>query len=109
MQANLSVKGHNFYITNEEYLSDLKRVAEILKKHTVTSSEYRQYEKYSSSKLSRRFGNWNKALELADLKSTGYNSVVSDIELLDEIERIWIKLGRQPTATDINDRCWKSP
>lgn len=104
LQANLSVEGHNFYISDEEYLADLKFVAETLQKDTVTSSEYKLYGKYGSSKLSKRFGNWKRALEMAGLKSTGYNNVVSDIELLEEIERIWIKLGRQPTTTDIKAR-----
>lgn len=63
LQADLSVEGHNFYISDEEYLADLKFVAETLKNDTVTSLEYKLYGKYGSSKLSNRFGNWKRALE----------------------------------------------
>ena len=99
--AELDIEKHNFQISNEDYVTDIKRVAEMLQKNTVTHTEYRKYGKYSVSKLSIRFGNWKNALEAANLSPTGYNTSVSDTELLEEIERIWIKLGRQPTTNDI--------
>ena len=99
--AELDVEKHNFQISNDDYVADIKRVAKILQKNTVKNTDYRKYGKYDASKLSLRFGSWNNALEAADLSPTGYNTSVSDTELLEEIERIWIKQGRQPTTNDI--------
>lgn len=101
--AKLDIEKHNFQISNDEYIADIKYVAELLHKHTVTNTEYRKYGKYDASKLSKRFGSWKIALEAADLHPTGYNTSISDTELLDEIERVWIRLGRQPTTSDIKD------
>lgn len=101
--VELEVENHNFQISNDEYVADIKRVAKMLQKNTVTNTEYRKYGKYNASKLSLRFGSWKNALEAASLSPTGYNISISDIELLEEIERVWIKLGRQPTTNDIKD------
>jgi len=99
--AELNVEKHNFQISDDEYLADIKRVAELLQKNTVTNTEYRKYGKYNASKLSLRFGSWKNALESSGLSPTGYNISISDIDLLEEIERIWMKQGRQPTTNDI--------
>lgn len=48
------------------------------------------------------FETWDVALKLAGLASTSYK-VILDEELFSEIERLWIKEGQQPTATDIKN------
>lgn len=50
-----------------------------------------------------RFKTWENALIQAGLEPTGYHNKVTKQELLEEIERVWIKLGRQPTTTDIKN------
>lgn len=99
--AGLIIEQKNFYISNDEYAYDLKRVAESLGKITVKNTEYRKYGKYDAQKMSARFGSWENALLAAGLQPTGYTISVKDDELLEEIERLWIQLGRQPTSTDI--------
>lgn len=89
-------------ISDEEYYEDLQRVASILKMKTVPYSEYKKYGKYSAENIIKRFGKWNNALERAGLESTGFcKDKITKRECFDEIERIWILLGRQPTSTDI--------
>jgi hypothetical protein len=100
-KANLNSESRNFYISNEEYINNLKEVAILLKQNTITTSDYKKYGKFNDAKLSKRFGGWAKALAAAGLEPTGYQSVVSDEDLLEDIENIWITLGRQPTTTDI--------
>ena len=51
------------------------------------------------SALNTRFGSWNRILKLAGMENR--NRKISDEELYEEIERIWILLGRQPTYTDM--------
>ena len=50
-----------------------------------------------------RFGKWEIALTKAVLTPTGFCSSVTIEELLEDLERVWIKLGRQPTTNDIKN------
>ena len=91
----------NDRLSNEEYIDDLKRVARILNKKTITSTEYSELGIHGRNRVLHRFGSWQNALLEAGLLPTGFVSSLSDGEILEEIERIWILLGRQPTTTDI--------
>lgn len=92
-------------ITDEDYFEDLRRVAELIQKNTVPYDDYRRFGRYSAEHIFKRFGKWNHALELAGLCSTGFSKdKISQQECFDEIERMWVLLGRQPTSTDIIKR-----
>lgn len=99
--AGLKSEGHVQKISDENYLEDLRTVATSLNNETVKTGEYALYGKYDVTSILRRFETWNNALLSAGLKETGYIRSVSKTELLEEIERLWISLGRQPTTTDI--------
>lgn len=89
-------------ISDEEYYADLKRVANLVGKDTVSYDDYQKHGKYSCQYVFKRFGKWNDALEKAGLKKTGFSKErVTEQQCFDEIERIWTLLGRQPTTTDI--------
>lgn len=89
-------------ISDDEYFTDLRRVAKIIGENTVPYDEYRKHGKYSAEHIFHRFKKWNTALELAGLCSTGFSKdKITQQECFDEIERIWRLLGRQPTSTDI--------
>lgn len=89
-------------ITDEQYSDDLKRVAQGLNKNTVPFGDYKRFGKYSSEHIIHRFGNWDTALIAAGLQATGLSKKrIDEQALFEEIERIWTKLGRQPTSTDI--------
>ena len=105
-QAAAAKGGHNYAeVTTEELIYDLQRVARLLKVDTFSSCEYGQYGDHSTGTYFNRFGTWNKALERAGLKEFHIVSPkrIEEEKLLVEIERIWIKLGRQPTTTDIKN------
>lgn len=91
------------YITSQELTEDLQRVSDQLGKKTYSSGEYNQIGKYSSATYFSRFKTWNNALASAGLIPFEVPSGkrVGEYECLEEIERLWIKLGRQPTTTDI--------
>lgn len=92
-------------IPDDEYYSDLRRVAKILNLQTVPYDEYKKLGKYSAEHIFNRFGKWSTVLENAGLNPTGFNKdKVSEQECFDEIERMWRLLGRQPTTTDIIKR-----
>ena len=92
-------------IPDDEYYSDLRRVAKIHNLQTVPYDEYKKLGKYSAEHIFNRFGKWSTVLENAGLDPTGFNKdKVSEQECFEEIERMWRLLGRQPTTTDIIKR-----
>lgn len=89
-------------ISDDEYFSDLQRVAAIIHDSTVPYRDYLRYGKYTPENIFRRFGEWDDALIAAGLKATGLaRKRVSEQELYDEIEKMWRLLGHRPTSTDI--------
>lgn len=109
MQANVyqiaaSLSGHEHQsVDTDDLLDDIKRVAILLKKETISSLEYGEHGIYSRSLCHRRFPTWNDALQQAGLEPfrKGSNQRLDDEDMLKEIERIWIQLGKQPTSSDI--------
>lgn len=101
--AELSTASKNFCISNDDYIADLQRVAAALNRNTVIVSEYQRLGKYSSHRLSSRFGSWDSALKAAALESTGFNRKATEADLFQDIENTWIHLGRQPKTTDIKN------
>lgn len=105
-QLNTSLRTYTqSYISTEELIEDLKSVAIKLNKQTISSGEYDRNGKYSSATYFNRFNTWNKALIASGLIPFEVipGKRVSDYEALEEIERVWIELGRQPTTTDIKN------
>lgn len=88
-------------ISDSVMIGDLQRVAELLGKKIVTSTEYGKHGNYSYPTISERFGNWANFSAKAGLEATGHIRNVSDEDLYLEIEKIWISLGKQPTTTDM--------
>ena len=91
-----------YAIKNEDYYDDLQQIAKQLNKDTVLYEDYKMYGKYAAEHVFSRFKTWDKALMAAGLQPTGLaRSRIDEQTLFDELERIWTKLGRQPTSTDI--------
>jgi predicted restriction endonuclease len=97
---NFKLKKYNKRITDEQLKADLRRVAKILSKETVFSTEYRIHGKYSVSSVRYRFGSWNNAMKCAGLKIWRHNQV-NKYELLMNLKRLWVKLKRQPVRKDL--------
>ena len=86
--------------TDRELLDDMKMVAFKLGKDKMTKNEYDQLGKFSSATIYKRFGSWNNALEKAGLKIT--NTPNSwEKELFENLENVWIQLGRQTRKRDL--------
>lgn len=65
--------------SNEDIISDLKRVAILIGKSSLTRDQYRQHGKYGTTTVSRHFGSWNKALSIAGLPLTHFGVSRHDI------------------------------
>jgi hypothetical protein len=87
-------------VDNTELISDLKRVAEQLKSKTVSQKKYTEIGTYDYSTLIRRFGSWNKALQLADL-SISNEINISDNRLFENLLILWQHYGRQPRRSEL--------
>jgi hypothetical protein len=98
MKFELKVNNRN--VSDQDLLDDLKKVAEELGKTTITRDEYDEKGRFNSGTLRKRLGGWLEALELAGLPATRkYNIEIED--LFQNIEEVWLKLGRQPNSTEM--------
>jgi len=88
-------------ISDEELVNDLLRVANFIESRKVTSTQYYEKGKYSAPTIKARFGSWSSFVEKAGLEQTDFIKPISNIELFEELERIWILLTRQPTTSDM--------
>ena len=86
-------------ISNDELISDMIRVSQLLNQSTLTAAEYDQYGNFHSRTISKRFNTWNNALIMANLQIS--NRFYTDEELFDNLAKIWMKLGKQPSKRDL--------
>ena len=88
-------------LSDDSLIEDLRHIAKKLDKNTLTTNEYEQSGgKYGKNTYIRHFGSWNKSLEKANLKIENLQNI-PDKKLFENIELIWIKLGRQPKYGEI--------
>ena len=98
---------HDICETDGDFFADMRRIALSLNKNSITTGEYEEHGRYNRSSMLRKYKSWDTILKLAGLESTSYRlgkgKEISDDELFQDIERVWIKLGRQPTITDVKN------
>lgn len=88
-------------ITDEELVADLKRIAFELNKKAISRADNDERGKYNTSTYIRRFGSWFNSLEIAGLEKTRTPMNLSEEDLFQNIEEIWIKLSRQPRYVEV--------
>lgn len=96
------------YCENELlFFEDMRFVASKLNREYITMGDYKQQGRFDIKALFRKYGSWNALLQMAGLKPTpfrlGKGKEILDEELFQDIERVWIKLGRQPTIKDVKN------
>jgi hypothetical protein len=93
-------KPANRNVSDDELLEDLRKVAAALGATSMSRDEYASKGKFSHGTLRKRFGGWNKALLAAGLsRSTGH--AATEEELFENLEKVWLCLGRQPTIAEM--------
>lgn len=90
----------HYNIPDQDFLDDLKAVCNRLGRNNITMREYDKIGKYTSGTIHRRFGTWHKALMAVGIELT-VNKNISEKELFENIEHVWITLGRQPTDREM--------
>lgn len=81
--------------SDDSLLNELKRVAKLIGKDTMTQKDFNLHSKTNHSTIVNRFGSWNAALKKAGLP-VGRKAKITNEELFLEIEKVWDRLGRQP-------------
>jgi predicted restriction endonuclease len=93
------LKPYNLGASDEELISDLKKVAEILKSNSLSKKEYLKHGRFNYSTITRRFGSWNKALESAGLEIENFSKLSVD-ELLKDLKEVAVKLNKNSLTRD---------
>src|SRR3989339_167610 len=88
------------YASSEELITDLKKVADLLNKKTVTAREYEKHGLFSIRPFINRFGSWNDTLKEANLKISAESNISLQM-LFDNLEVVWRTLGRQPFSNEM--------
>jgi hypothetical protein len=88
-------------IKDEDILGDLGKVAFASGKISLTEREYEEKGQYGVTTVIRRFGSWSKAVHQAGLQKTRASNIIKE-ELFENIETVWIKLGRQPNYGEMH-------
>ncbi len=86
---------------DEQLLNDMRKAAKRLRKNTVTIEQYQRRSRYHSWVIIKRFGTWSNAQKKAGLKPHK-NAKVSTLDLIDNLQRLWDTLGRQPHLSDLH-------
>jgi hypothetical protein len=94
------LEAHHRNVPDEELLEDIRRTASKLGRITITTREYNSNGKYTAGTVIERFGGWNTALQQAGLSIGMYKNTPDD-ELFENIQDVWLKLGRQPKYRDM--------
>ena len=100
-------KTHLYCESDDDFFEDVRAVATQLGQNYISIEEYAKYGKYSHGSKVRKYKTWDAIMRASGLECTpfrtGPNLKYSDKELFQEIERVWIKLGRQPASTDVRN------
>ncbi len=101
LKFGYDIKGLVGQATPELLLSQLKTIAEKNKLKVLKFSAYKKYGgKYSIGTFQNHFGSWENAVKKIGMKDGHVK--YSREELFSELQRIWEKLGRQPTWREMN-------
>ncbi|HEY5315223.1 MAG TPA: HNH endonuclease [Pirellulales bacterium] len=90
----------NYDATAEDCIADIRRAANELGVTTLTEPEYERSGKFSVSLIVRGCGSWEAATERAGIPTVSPNKRASDEQPLENLERLWESLGRQPKKDD---------
>lgn len=87
-------------ISDDDLLSDLRRVASEQSEQQVKQRTYKTHGKYGVTTVIRRFGSWNSAVDAAGLE-TSVERNVSDETLFSSLYGLWVALARQPSYSEV--------
>ena len=89
-------------MSDEQLLGELKRVGRALSSDSLTTPQFNNQSRISASAIARRFGSWNKGLQLAGLQATTHGRRYTEEEYFENLLTVWTHFGRQPKYAEMN-------
>lgn len=96
----IGLKPYSHIFSETEIIKELRRVANELD-HSPSVSEMEKHGKVSPTTVGNHFGSWNEGLEAAGLE-TERSTRTSEPEIIEAIQSLADRLGRPPTAFDMD-------
>ncbi|MDR3505111.1 MAG: hypothetical protein P4L52_02595 [Acidocella sp.] len=97
-KVRFELEPHHRNTPDDTLIADLWRVAVETKSSSVTIDQYNERGRYHATTLTRRFGSWFKALDLAGLSKTR-NLNIQNEELFENLVEVWTRLGSLNTTS----------
>lgn len=89
------------FVSDEELIADMSRVAALTGSRVLTRAQYAQSGSYDATTIHRRLGGWTAACEKAGLESGRPDLGHSDQVWMENIYDTWIERGGQPSYGDM--------
>jgi RHS repeat-associated protein len=89
-------------LSGEDIASELRRVARLVGRSTVTIKEFHQHSPIGVGAVRSRFGSWHKGLAAAGLGTVALGRRYTDEECYENLMRIWTLRGRPPQYREMN-------
>ena len=89
-------------VSSDDLIADIRRIASELGKESVTIEDQNERGRFHATTITRRFGSWFRALDLAGLQYSRTPLNTPEEELFRNLEEVWTKLGRQPRYVEVN-------
>lgn len=92
-------------MADDEILNELKKFAKSINTETLSNTQLREQFPFSLNSLTRRFGSWQKAVEVAGLVPAIHSisgKRYSDDECFENLLRIWTHYGRPPLYKEMS-------
>lgn len=97
-----SSKGIGFNTTKDLLIQELKKIVQDNNLEILNQGDYEKYGgKYTIQTFYNHFGSWKKAKIAAELKIG--RAAPEKEELFSELQKVWEKLGRQPSKEEISE------
>jgi hypothetical protein len=93
----------------EDIISEIRRVARLLDKQSVSVAEFEKYANVSEMTILRAFGTWNAAAQAAGLVPFPKATKIPERELEAEFMRVYNELGKVPTHHEFGKAARFSP
>jgi hypothetical protein len=88
----------------EDIINEIKRVARLLDKPSVSLKEFERNATFSVRPIWRVFGTWSAAVKAAGLTALPKATRIPDQELEAEFMRVYADLGKVPTVYEFDSR-----
>ena len=103
IQLKCVLNDYHRHISDNDLIEDLQNLASIISQNTVTIDDCNEYGHFHATTLTRWFGSWFTCLTLAGLAPSRSKIGITDEELFEGIENVWIRLGKQPSYAQMRD------